>query len=416
MNEKNLFDAVNNVDERFILEAAPAQTKHIRLSRKAVALCAAAVIAVTGTVSAVAVYGGKIGKSAKNLTNSTPGEKDIENIEKTTLPFSGEVLCESFEDIDFTVDGITRTQTDRGELWLTAKKTNGERFECPDDEYYVLAYTLDLNAEGLTLDMSDERNVYYNGELAMNRCEINDDGTLSVMLDISMWDEDMSEVYLGLGDIIRLKRDDYYTMGEDVEKILDAMIENGAHYPDEADVYSAVINREYYSELDSRKARYAEYAEYYEKVYTSVSRDTYKGKLVLRAELTDNIVKIPPEQNNFDGYITITALGLDMKLPAEKFIKALGSPEPEKTEWEVYHTYRSPEITLTFEGGEALTLSGESTSLKTQDKAYVESYTTIIGDINCNSTAAHCIASFEHTADPFKVIKIQVGSVTVWKK
>ncbi|MBQ6676347.1 MAG: hypothetical protein IJM75_09465 [Ruminococcus sp.] len=413
MNEKNLFDAVNNVDERFILEAAPAQTKHIRLSRKAVALCAAAVIAVTGTVSAVAVYGGKIGKSAKNLTNSTPGEKDIENIEKTTLPFSGEVLCESFEDIDFTVDGITRTQTDRGELWLTAKKTNGERFECPDDEYYVLAYTLDLNAEGLTLDMSDERNVYYNGVLAMNRCEINDDGTLSVMLDISMWDEDMSEVYLGLGDIIRLKRDDYYTMGEDVEKILDAMIENGAHYPDEADVYSAVINREYYSELDSRKARYAEYAEYYEKVYTSVSRDTYKGKLVLRAELTDNIVKIPPEQNNFDGYITITALGLDMKLPAEKFIKALGSPEPEKTKWEVYHTYKDPTVTLTLESGEKLTLTA---TLETWDNSYVEDYATIVGDIHESGAAAHLYAEFESTADPFKVIKIQVGSVTVWKK
>ncbi len=106
-----------------------------------------------------------------------------------------------------------------------------------------------------------------------------------------------------------------------------------------------------------------------------------------------------------------------MKLPAEEFISALGSDtEPLETNREIYHTYRSPEITLTFEGGETLTLSGESTSLKTQDKAYVESYTTIIGDINCNSTAAHCIASFEHTADPFKVIKIQVGSVTVWKK
>ena len=414
MNEKNLFDAVNNVDERFILEAAPAQTKHIRLSRKAVALCAAAVIAVTGTVSAVAVYGGKIGKSAKNLTNSTPGEKDIENIEKTTLPFSGEVLCESFEDIDFTVDGITRTQTDRGELWLTAKKTNGERFECPDDEYYVLAYTLDLNAEGLTLDMSDERNVYYNGTLAMNRCEINDDGTLSVMLDISMWDEDVSEVYLGLKDIIRIKRDDYYTMGEDADKIAELM--GDTIYPDGGWIYSALRNRELSGELIDAKARYSDSAEAFEKAYTAVSRETYSGRLTLRAQLDDNVVKIPPEQNNFDGYITITALGLDMKLPAEKFIKALGSPEPEKTEWEVYHTYRSPEITLTFEGGEALTLSGESTSLKTQDKAYVESYTTIIGDINCNSTAAHCIASFEHTADPFKVIKIQVGSVTVWKK
>lgn len=414
MNEKNLFDAVNNVDERFILEAAPAQTKHIRLSRKAVALCAAAVIAVTGTVSAVAVYGGKIGKSAKNLTNSTPGEKDIENIEKTTLPFSGEVLCESFEDIDFTVDGITRTQTDRGELWLTAKKTNGERFECPDDEYYVLAYTLDLNAEGLTLDMSDERNVYYNGVLAMNRCEINDDGTLSVMLDISMWEEDVSEVYLGLKDIIRIKRDDYYTMGEDADKIAELM--GDTIYPDGGWIYSALRNRELSGELFDAKARYSDSAEAFEKAYTAVSRETYSGRLTLRAQLDDNVVKIPPEQNIFDGYITITALGLDMKLPAEKFIKTLGSPEPEKTEWEVYHTYRSPEITLTFEGGEALTLSGESTSLKTQDKAYVESYTTIIGDINCNSTAAHCIASFEHTADPFKVIKIQVGSVTVWKK
>lgn len=411
MNEKNLFDAVNNVDERFILEAAPAQTKHIRLSRKAVALCAAAVIAVTGTVSAVAVYGGKIGKSAKNLTNSTPGEKDIENIEKTTLPFNGEVLCESFEDIDFTVDGITRTQTDRGELWLTAQKTNGESFSCPDDECYVLANTLDLNAEGLTLDMSDERNVYYNGALAMNRCEINDDGTLSVMLDISMWDEDMSEVYLGLKDIIRIKRDDYYTMGEDADKIAELM--GDTIYPDGGWIYSALRNRELSGELIDAKARYSDSAEAFEKAYTAVSRETYSGRLTLRAQLDDNVVKIPPEQNNFDGYITITALGLDMKLPAEKFIKALGSPEPEKTEWEVYHTYKDPTVTMTLENGEKLTLTA---TLETEDNTYVEDYATIVGDIHESGAAAHLYAEFESTADPFAVTKIEVNGVVVWEK
>ena len=411
MNEKDLFDAVNNVDERFILEAAPAQTKHIRLSRKAVALCAAAVIAVTGTVSAVAVYGGKIGKSAKILTSNTPDEKDIENIEKTTLPFNGEVLCESFEDIDFTVDGITRTQTDRGELWLTAKKTNGERFECPDDEYYVLAYTLDLNAEGLTLDMSDERNVYYNGALAMNRCEINDDGTLSVMLDISMWEEDVSEVYLGLSDIIRIKRDDYYTMGEDVEKIAELM--GDTIYPDGGWIYSALRNRELSGELIDAKARYSDSAEAFEKAYTAVSRETYSGRLTLRAQLNDNVVKIPPEQNNFDGYISITALGLDMKLPAEKFIKALGSPEPEKTEWEVYHTYKDPTVDLTLENGEKLTLTA---TLETEDNTYVQDYATIVGDIHESGAAAHLYAEFESTADPFAVTKIEVNGVVVWEK
>ena len=416
MNERNLFEAIDNVADKHILEAAPAGRKGIHLSKRAAALALAATLAVTGAASTVALYGAKVGKSASNIVNRIVGTDDIENLEKTTVPFRGEVLLESFEDIDFTVDGITRTGSDRGELWLTAKKTNGERFESPDDECYVLAYGLDLNAEGITLDMSDEQNIFFTDSLTFRPCEINDDGTLSIMLDISMWDEDMSEVYLGFGDIIRLKRDDYYTMGEDVDKIADMMIENGAHYPDEAEVYSAVINREYYGELESRKARYAEYAEYYEKVYTSVSRDTYKGKLVLRAELTDNIVKIPPEENVFGGYITITALNADIELPAEEFIKALGSPAPDTTEWKIYHTYKEPTVTLTMQSCETVTLDAPDTSLIIEDQSYVENYGTIVGELGYEGSTAQCYAAFEGTIDPFSVTKIEVNGVTVWEK
>lgn len=116
MNEKDLFEAINSISDRYILEAAPAPGKGIRLSRRAAALCAAAAKAVTGAVSAAAIYRARIGKAAAGLTQSTPDETDLENLSKTTLPFKGEVLAESFEDIDFTIDGLTKTHSDRGAL------------------------------------------------------------------------------------------------------------------------------------------------------------------------------------------------------------------------------------------------------------------------------------------------------------
>ncbi len=151
------------------------------------------------------------------------------------------MLAESFEDIDFTIDGLTKTHSDRGALWITAYKTNGEPFVCPKDECFLLPCTLYVRAEGLTLDMSDEENIFYTYTPDLTPCEINDDGTLSILLDNIDWQEDTSEVYLGFGDMIRVKRDDYYTLGEDIEKLKALMTENGkVQFPDGEEVYSAL--------------------------------------------------------------------------------------------------------------------------------------------------------------------------------
>ena len=254
MNRNDIFEAIDSLPDKLIAEAAPTEKRKLHLSKKATALMLAAALLVTGTVSAVAIYRARIGKSIDVLLHHEPDEEEMKEIEDNTESFNGSIMTDTFDNIEFSIDGVTHYNECYDYVWVTATRTDGGSFDTSDEYEYYLPLTFLYYFDGLSNSnvipydrieqyrsydgkycyYPEKDGIYWNSQMGFFTCRVNDDGTLSIPLRTErLTDEEEDKkttLYVGFGAIIKISRlfDGFEQLTDDEYKIMKSHVTKGA--------------------------------------------------------------------------------------------------------------------------------------------------------------------------------------------
>ena len=311
MNRNDIFEAIDSLPDKLIAEAAPTEKRKLHLSKKATALMLAAALLVTGTVSAVAIYRARIGKSIDVLLHHEPDEEEIKEIEDNTESFNGSIMTDTFDNIEFSIDGVTHYNECYDYVWVTATRTDGGSFDTSDEYEYYLPLTFLYYFDGLSNSnvipydrieqyrsydgkycyYPEKDGIYWNSQMGFFTCRVNDDGTLSIPLRTErLTDEEEDKkttLYVGFGAIIKISRlfdgfeqltDDEYN-NEIFSLRLPEVLWDCRH-----EIESSLPGDDRYADIRA-KYDYDKLLAEYRKEYTDVADEVFEGELIIKGKL-----------------------------------------------------------------------------------------------------------------------------------
>ena len=317
MNKSQIFDMTALLDDKYILEADTSATKSIRVKKRLPALLIAAAVAVTGTVTAVAVHSHIVGKTVESIWFKDVSEQELEELDSKSRPLGCETVKNSFGNIDFSVDGLTTGINGDyvGDyIWITASRTDGGSFDTSKDYEYFLA--LDTCCyKGMYADAPrnyDPENdeLFWTNDATLVTCRANDDGTLSIALPARIYDDVREDVYIGFGDIIKIRKtydeqglpadkeyDERFTKLRQMKnKMIDYRIYEGkapAYLSDDIMSYSGILIS--MPTDDSRyeiiKAEYDKWLSEYKKEYTAFAEEVYEGEFIIKTDIDTRVAE-----------------------------------------------------------------------------------------------------------------------------
>ena len=415
MNEKNIINALNSLDDRFLLEASPVSGRGIHLSKKAAALLIAATIAAGASVTAAAVHHFRIGKSVTQLYTGDISESDIDKLSSTTEAWRGSIINETFKDVDFTVDCVTHDlYTDH--IWITAARTDGGKFECKDGEVYFipLEFSHYGNIEGARAYDPVQEGVYYNNSrVIFGTAE--QDGTLSIKLDLDAFDEPLENVFAGFGDIIKIR--DPYSGGTD-SAILEKQRET-TPFPQDNDAndivplcYADILIRldKDDTRFDACKEKYENWLNEYRNLYTSQSSEVLSGELLLKTDRVTNssIVKVSEGERS----VMLSATGLEAQLPYEVFEQIEGLEYDSTLNVNDYYT--NAHVVFTYKDGTSEVISDGKAAGANGEEIEI-SVISVVRNTLTGEKSMHISLHFDRPVDSEEVSRISVNGTDIIK-
>lgn len=423
MNEKNILNAIDLIDDELLLEGGSSKARRIVLSKRTAALLIAASITVTGAITAAAVQHWRIGRSVSQLYGSEVSDSDLEKLSSTTEMFTGSVVRETFDDIDFTVDCVTH-DINADHIWITAAKTDGSGFECEEGDTYFLALDFEYYhnlSSGRDYDPETEGIYWTNNRLIT--CTPQEDGTLSIKLDVESFDEPLEGIYTGFGDIIKI-HDPYHEKWiadeEETERffgsLYDKRLELQINHMDiklredieaspESYIHILMCLERDDERFDDIKARYDKWLSEYIDMYTSYTDEIYKGELILK---TDTVQKDFIKINDEERDISLSAINLDARLPQEVF-ESINGLEYDMTLGETKF-YTGAEVTFTYKDGSSELISS---GRDTDEDGNEFDYSVISLEPDTDGSVMHISLTFERPVDPYEVAAVSVNGTDI---
>lgn len=273
------------------------------ISRRAVAFAAAAAVLGTGAIGAgaYAAYNNGFFNGAKALyPNTELSDKDIDNIAGITGEWNGEVIENTFDGLEFTIDGtVNDGQTSC--VMLTVSKTNGESFTLEEDEHYYFKYG------GGSVPFDDHHNEP-DPAYREYKTQLNEDGTLSVIM-YNTWPP-------------------VKNAPEEERKFQARFVE----------LYKSDMSEEYFDNeladaamlclLDRNEAAEGKPTEEHDSAYQAIideiATEKYDGSFTFSFELADAVqpITILPEDNEYGYEITIGCICIQGSAENDDFAKS----------------------------------------------------------------------------------------------
>ncbi|MBR1422286.1 MAG: hypothetical protein IJ571_02430 [Ruminococcus sp.] len=274
-----------------------------RHSKRFVGAMVAAAVLVTGAIGAgaYAAYNNGFFNGAKALYPDTElSDKDIDNIASITGEWNGEVFENTFDGLEFTIDGtVNDGQTSC--VMLTVSKTNGEPFTLEEGEHYYFKYG------GGSVPFDD----YHNEPDPAYReykTQLNEDGTLSVIM---------------------------YNTWPPVENAPEKESKFQARF---VELYKSDMSKEYFDNeladaalpclLDRNETADGkptdEHDSAYQAIIDKIATEKYDGSFTFSFELTDAVqpITILPEDNEYGYEITIGCICIQGSTENDDFAKS----------------------------------------------------------------------------------------------
>lgn len=276
-------------------------------SKRAVAFAAAAAVLGTGAIGAgaYAAYNNGFFNGAKALyPNTELSDKDIDNIAGITGDWNGEVIENTFDGLDFTIDGtVNDGQTSC--VMLTVSRTDGEPFTLGEGEHYYFKY----GGGAVPADDPDYPD-YHEPDLAYReyKTQLNEDGTLSVIM-YNTWPpvenapEEESKFQARFVELYKSDMSEEYFYNELADAAMPCLLdrnETADGKPTEAhdSAYQAIIDE--------------------------IATEKYDGSFTFSFELTDAVqpITILPEDNEYGYEITIGCICIQGSAENDDFAKS----------------------------------------------------------------------------------------------
>lgn len=269
--------------------------KPMKRSKKAIAAIIAAAVICTGGAAAYAVYSNGIENGMKMRFEDELTDSGKQALGSVTKNFDGEVLENTFEDVDFEFDGIV-FDGQEGYVVLTARKSNGTAFECADNETYI--HTYGGGAVPYAGSGASEEDVTYRTEPdpEINSCKtgVNNDGSLSILIRHT-WAPNAGKYVMELDGIEKIADPGY---GEVMDLAFDALI------------YSPQNGEQKFIDADKK----------YRDALDEISLESHKGRLVFTYTLDDVKPKIIESADNEFGYqITLSSFSVFVSVDRDDF-------------------------------------------------------------------------------------------------
>ncbi len=370
------------------------RTKKKRISIAAAAIAAACLCGFT----AYAVYQYNYGNAFKNRENAE-GEVitgDVQELESTTQPFDGVIMENTFTDVDITVEGVV-CETGVDHLLLTASKKDGTPFAESDEVVFRSGFgmciPIQYNAYFKDKEGIDVSELYWGDDPVM--CELNDDGTLSIMID-NTWkcDEGEYDIILGFKDIYS------YDPGTRTEE------ENEEYVNAECELLnnSDKLGLNYHS--DGKAAEVSDIEENKKLVealtecYSHYSDERYEGEYIVKCHIVPNERRITPEENDHGMDIQLSGLDISIRGDGDKFLELAGL--------ERGNNIGEVNVTIRLENGEEITEKAEYQL--TDNTEYLED------DPELYPLEVFLGKTLSRFTDPYTVNEILINGNILWKK
>lgn len=272
-------------------------------NRRIVVFAAAAAVLGTGAIGAgaYAAYNNGFFNGAKTLYPDTElSDKDIDNIAGITGDWNGEVIENTFDGLEFTIDGtVNDGQTSC--VMLTVSKTNGEPFTLEEGEHYYFKYG------GGSVPFDDHHNEP-DPAYREYKTQLNKDGTLSVIM---------------------------YNTWPPVKNAPEGESKFQARF---VELYKSDISEEFFDNeladaalpclLDSNETADGKPTEEHDSAYQAIideiATEKYDGSFTFSFELADAVqpITILPEDNEYGYEITIGCICIQGSAENDDFAKS----------------------------------------------------------------------------------------------
>lgn len=287
--------------------------------KRIVGICLAAALMFGGAIGAYAAYNNGIWNGMKwRFDDYSLTEEDIANLESVTTEFTGTVIENSFEGLDFTVEGIVNDSTSSYAV-ITIRKNDGTAFEKPPEGY---EYTIGL--EGCVTISSDPRVIMPSEEPYPGFgpiCEYNEDGSISVAL----YDSEFNIDFEGYADgKVRSSITNIYCV-KNADDAADPDWEEV--YPRDqkgADAMNAYVTPE--SGDTSKRNRYENLRDEYFDALKAGSLYTYEGVFEIEYDrpANENSLVFSPESNELNCTVKISSMSVKIEKENNEEERKLG--------------------------------------------------------------------------------------------
>jgi hypothetical protein len=266
--------------------------------KRIVGICLAAALAFGGAIGAYAAYSSRVWNGMKWKFDDSVTDSDIANLESATSEFDGTVIQNTFDGLDFTVEGIVSDSTQSYAV-VTVKKSDGTAFDEPQEGYEYQAGLMGsrtISSSSRVIE-SEENYPWCFGY----PCTYNDDGTLS----IALYDPDYTVNIEGYSDgKVRFNIVNLYCVEAGDDDLLNKSIsaQNAYAYPE-------TENPDDSDNSDSR-ARYENLRDSFYSAMSEKSLCTFEGEYEIEYNrpTADNVLELSPETNDLGCTVTVSSM------------------------------------------------------------------------------------------------------------
>ncbi len=372
------------------------EKKTRRHSKRFVGFMIAAAVLCVGSITAYAMYQFNYGNAFKNRENAE-GEAitgDVQELESTTQPFDGIIMENTFTDVDITVEGVV-CETGVDHLLLTASKKDGTPFAESDEVVFRSGFgmciPIQYNPYFKDKEEIDVSELYWGDDPV--KCELNDDGTLSIMID-NTWkcDEGEYDIILGFKDLYS------YDPGTRTEEQNEEFVNAECELLNKSDKlglnYHNDGNAAERSDIEENK----KLVEALTECYSHYSDERYEGDYIVKCHIVPNERSITPEENDYGMDIQLSGLDISIRGDGERFSELAGL-EPGNNNGVV-------NVTIRLENGEEITEEVEYQL--TDNTEFLED------DPELYPLEVFLGKTLSRFTDPYKVTEILINGKRLW--
>jgi len=284
--------------------------KPMKRSKKIISAIIAAAVICTGGAAAYAMYSNGIENGMKMRFEDELTDSGKQALGSVTKNFDGEVLENTFEDVDFEFDGIV-FDGQEGYVVLTARKSDGTAFECADNETYIHTYGGGAVPYAGSGDAEEDVTYRTEPDLEVNSCKtgVNSDGSLSILIRHT-WVPKAGEYVMELDGIEKIAKSSEYSDAYRgaMNLALDALTYS---------LRSGEYDEQKFTDADKK----------YRDALNEISLESHKGRLVFTYTLDDVKPKIIESADNEFGYqITLSSFSVFVSVDGDDFVGRTDCP------------------------------------------------------------------------------------------